>query len=58
MLHTEFGNWCTHDFGSYYKIMENLYMRTIIDSSGKDCVLIILLQLYDTNAGLFEGNLF
>ena len=33
-------------------------MRTIIDSSGKDCVLIILFQLYGSKAGLFESNLF
>ena len=33
-------------------------MRTIIGSSGRDCVLIILIQLYGSNARLFEGNLF
>ena len=33
-------------------------MRTIIGCSGKDCVLIILLQLYGSKAGLFGGNLF
>ena len=32
-------------------------MHTIIGSSGGDCVLIILFQLYGTKAGLFEGNL-
>ena len=38
--------------------MKKLYMRTIIGSSGRDCVLIILFQLYGSKAGLFEGNLF
>ena len=33
-------------------------MRTIIGCSGSDCVLIVLLQLDDPKAGLFEGNLF
>ena len=33
-------------------------MRTIIGSSGRNCVLIILFQLYGSKAGLFEGNLF
>ena len=33
-------------------------MYTIIGSSGRDCVLIILFQLYGTKAGFFEGNLF
>ena len=34
----------------YYKIIKKLYIRTIIGSSGSDCVLI--------KAGLFGGNLF
>ena len=38
--------------------MRKPYMCTIIDSSGSDCILIILFQLYDPKAGLFEGNLF
>ena len=33
-------------------------MHTIIGSSGTDCILIILFQLYGTKGGLFEGNLF
>ena len=33
-------------------------MCTVIGSSGRDCVLIILFQLYGTKAGFFEGNLF
>ena len=33
-------------------------MHTIIGSSGSNCVLIILSQLYGSKAGLFEGNLF
>ena len=33
-------------------------MGSIIDSSGRECVLTILLQLYGSEAGLFEGNLF
>ena len=36
--------------------MKKLYMCTIIGSSGKDCVLIILFQLYESNAGLFQSN--
>ena len=31
-------------------------MRTIISSSGTDCVLIILFQLYCSKAGLSEAN--
>ena len=38
--------------------MKKRYIRTIIRSSGKDCVLIILFQLYGSKAGLFESNLF
>ena len=38
--------------------MKKPYTRTIIGSSGRDCVLIILFQLYGSKAGLFEGNLF
>ena len=33
-------------------------MRTIMGSSGRDCVLFILLQLYGTKAEFFEGDLF
>ena len=33
-------------------------MRTIIGSSGRDCVFIILFQLYGPKAGLFESDLF
>ena len=33
-------------------------MHTITGSSGRDCVLIILFQLYGFKAGFFEGNLF
>ena len=36
--------------------MKNPYMHTIIGSSARDCVLIILLELYDPKVGLFEGN--
>ena len=32
-------------------------MLTIIGSSGRNCVLIILFQLYSSKAGLFENNL-
>ena len=38
--------------------MKKLYMCTIIGSVGRDCVLIIFFQLYGSNAGTFEGNLF
>ena len=33
-------------------------MRTIIGSSGRDYVLIILFQLHGSKGGLFESNLF
>ena len=33
-------------------------MRTIIGSSGRDYVLIISFQIYDTKAGHFDINLF
>ena len=32
-------------------------MRTVI-GSGRDCVLIILFQLYGSRAGFFQGNSF
>ena len=32
-------------------------MRTIIGSSGRDCVLIILFQLHGFKTGLFEDNI-
>ena len=32
-------------------------MHTIMGSSGKGCVLIMLFQLYDPGTELFEGNL-
>ena len=38
--------------------MKKPYLRTVIGSSGMDCVLIILIQLYSSNARLFEGNIF
>ena len=31
--------------------MKNPYMHAVIGSSGKDCVLIILIQLYISNDG-------
>ena len=37
--------------------MKKPYMRKIICSTGKDSVLIILFQLYNSKFGLFEGNL-
>ena len=36
--------------------MKKLCMCTIIGSSGRDCVLIILFELYGPKVGLFEGN--
>ena len=33
-------------------------MRTIIGSSGRNCVLFILFQLYGPNVELFEGGFF
>ena len=42
----------------YIIFIKKLYMYTIIGSSGRDCVLIILFQLYGSKAGLFEDNLF
>ena len=38
--------------------MKKPYMGTIIGSSGRDCVLVILFQIYGPEGGLFEGNLF
>ena len=38
--------------------MKKLYMRTIIGYSGRDCVLIILFQLYGSKTGPFQVNLF
>ena len=35
--------------------MKKLYLRTIIDSSGRDCVLMILFQLSGSKDGLFES---
>ena len=37
--------------------MRNPYMGTIIGSSGRECALVILFQIYGSKAGLFEGNL-
>ena len=33
-------------------------MNTIVGSSRRDCVIVILFQLYGSKAGLFEGDLF
>ena len=38
--------------------MKKPFMRTIMGFSGRDCILIILFQLYGFKTGLFEGNLF
>ena len=38
--------------------MKKPYMRTIIGSSGRDSVLVILFQLYRSKAGFFNDNLF
>ena len=35
--------------------MKKLYMHTIIGSPGRDCILIILFQVYGSRDGLFEG---
>ena len=41
----------------YYKIMKKtLHVCTIIGSSGRDYVLIILFQHYDSKVRFFEGN--
>ena len=37
--------------------MKKLYMRTVIDSFGRDC-FDYLFQLYDSKVELPEGNLF
>ena len=42
----------------YHKIIKNPYIPIITGSSEGDCVLVILVQLYGSMAGLFEGNLF
>ena len=41
-----------------YKILKKPYLRTIIGSSERYCILIILFQLYYSKAGHFEHNLF
>ena len=38
--------------------MKKPYMCTIKGSSGRDCVLITLLQLYSSRGWLVEGDLF
>ena len=38
--------------------MKKPYMRIILGSSGSDCVLVILFELYGFQVGLFQGNLF
>ena len=38
--------------------MKKTYMYTVIGSSERDCVLIILFQLYGSKGEHFEGNLF
>ena len=38
--------------------MKEPYMRTIIGYCGRDCVFIILFQLYVFKAGPFQVNLF
>ena len=42
----------------FYIIIKKHYIHTIIGSPGRDCVFIILFQLYGTKVGLFEDNLF
>ena len=37
--------------------MKKSYTSTIIGSSGRGFVLIVLIQLYGSKAGRFEGNL-
>ena len=41
-----------------HKGMKKPYLCTIIGSYGRDCVLIILFELYGSKTGFFEGNLF
>ena len=43
---------------SYYKLTKKLYMSSIIGSSGRDFVLIILFQFYGSKDGLSESYLF
>ena len=38
--------------------MKKPYMHTIINSSARDCALIILFQLYGPKAGIYESYLF
>ena len=42
----------------HYKIMKKLYMHTAVGFSGRECILIILFQLYGSRAGLLEDDLF
>ena len=41
-----------------YKLIKYLYMGPIIVHLKKVYVLFILFPIYDSKAGLFEGNLF
>ena len=38
--------------------MKKPYTHTVIDSSGRGSVLIILFPIYGSKAGFFECNLF
>ena len=39
-------------------IIKELYMHAVIGYSGRDCVFIILFQLWGSKTGLFRVNLF
>ena len=42
----------------FHKVMKKLYMTTVKGSSGRDCVLIILFELYGSKSAFFKSNLF
>ena len=47
-----------HMYVIFLILLQKLHMCTITGSSGRDFVLIILVQLYGSKAGLLKGNLF
>ena len=52
-----FHNFIVHVRHFHNFIIKKPYVCTIIGSSGRDFVLMILFRLYGSKAGLFEGSL-
>ena len=42
----------------FHKVMKKPYMTTVKGSSGRDCVLIIMFELYGSKSAFFKSNLF